>query len=70
MMPFAKMASLEEVQNRQSEQKPQKPWQVSEGQRRLLKALGHAGEIPDGRVAFEVLVADLKAKKWTDGEAF
>jgi hypothetical protein len=35
-----------------------------------LKALGYAGEIPDGRVAFEALVADLKAKKMTDGEAF
>jgi hypothetical protein len=70
MMSFPKMASLEEVQNRQTEQKPPKPWQVSEGQRRLLKALGHAGEIPDGRVAFEALVADLKAKKMTDGEAF
>ena len=69
-MSFPKMASLEEVQNRQSEQKLPKPWQVSEGQRRLLKALGHAGEIPDGRVAFEALVADLKAKKMTDGEAF
>jgi hypothetical protein len=70
MMSFPKMASLEEVQNRQSEQKLPKPWQVSEVQRRLLKALGHAGEIPDGRVAFEALVADLKAKKMTDGEAF
>ena len=70
MMSFPKMASLEEVQNRQTEQKPPKPWQVSEGQRRLLKALGHAGEIPDGRVAFEALIADLKAKKMTDGEAF
>ena len=70
MMSFPKMASLEEVVNRQPEQKPAKPWEASEGQRRLLKALGHAGEIPDGRVAFEALVADLKAKKMTDGEAF
>jgi hypothetical protein len=70
MMSFPKMASLEEVQNRQTQPATAKPWQVSEGQRRLLKALGHAGEIPDGRVAFEALVADLKAKKMTDGEAF
>jgi hypothetical protein len=70
MMSFPKMASLEEVQNRQTQPATAKPWQVSEGQRRLLKALGHAGEIPDGRVAFEALIADLKAKKMTDGEAF
>tara|TARA_R110000868_G_scaffold289815_1_gene550075 strand:- start:236 stop:448 length:213 start_codon:yes stop_codon:yes gene_type:complete len=70
MMSFPKMASLEEVQNRQSEQKPSKPWEASEGQRRLLRALGYAGEIPSGRLAFESLVADLKAKKMTDGEAF
>ena len=70
MIPFPKMASLEEVQNRQSEQKPSKPWEASEGQRRLLRALGYAGEIPSGRLAFESLVADLKAKQMTAGEAF
>ena len=70
MMSFPKMASLEEVVNRQKEEKPSKPWEASEGQRRLLRALGYAGEVPSGRVAFESLVADLKAKKMTDGEAF
>jgi len=70
MMSFPKMASLEEVQNRQIQPATAKPWIPSEGQRRLLKALGYAGEIPDGRVAFESLVTDLKAKKMTDGEAF
>jgi len=70
MMSFPKMASLEEVQNRQTESKPAKSWMASEGQRRLLRALGYAGEVPDGRVAFESLVADLKAKKMSDGEAF
>jgi hypothetical protein len=70
MMSFPKMASLEEVVNRQSEQKPSKPWEASEGQKRLLRALGYAGEIPSGRLAFESLVADLKAKKMTDGETF
>jgi hypothetical protein len=64
------MASLEEVVNRQTELKPSKPWMASEGQRRLLKALGYAGEVPDGRLAFETLVADLKAKQMTAGEAF
>ena len=70
MMSFPKMASLEEVVNRQREEKPSKPWMASEGQRRLLKALGYAGEVPDGRLAFETLVADLKAKQMTAGEAF
>ena len=73
MMSFPKMASLEEVINRQKEEqpvKPVKPWEASEGQRRLLRALGYAGEIPSGRLAFESLVTDLKAKKMTEGEAF
>jgi hypothetical protein len=73
MMSFPKMASLEEVINRQKDDQPSKPskaWEASEGQRRLLRALGYAGEIPSGRLAFESLVADLKAKKMTDGEAF
>ena len=73
MMSFPKMASLEEVINRQKEEqtsKPAKPWEASEGQRRLLRALGYAGEVPSSRVAFESLVTDLKAKKMTEGEAF
>jgi hypothetical protein len=70
MMSFPKMASLEEVVNRQREEKPSKPWEASEGQRRLLRALGYAGEIPNGRLAFESLVADLKAKQMTAGESF
>lgn len=70
MMSFPKMASLEEVVNRQKEEKPVKSWEASEGQRRLLRALGYAGEIPTGRLAFESLVTDLKAKKMTEGEAF
>ena len=70
MMSFPKMASLEEVQNRQTEQKPAKACMASEGQKRLLRALGHAGEVPNGRLAFEELVADLKAKQMTAGEAF
>ena len=70
MMSFPKMASLEEVVNRQTEHKPARPWEASEGQRRLLKALGYAGEVPNGRLAFETLVADLKAKQMTAEEAF
>jgi hypothetical protein len=70
MMSFPKMASLEDVINRQKEEKSAKAWEASEGQRRLLRALGYAGEIPSGRVAFEALVADLKSKKMTEGEAF
>ena len=70
MMSFPKMASLEEVINRQKDEKPSKVWEASEGQRRLLRALGYAGEVPSGRVAFEALVTDLKSKKMTEGEAF
>jgi hypothetical protein len=73
MMSFPKMASLEEVINRQKDEqspKPAKAWEASEGQRRLLRALGYAGEVPSARVAFEALVADLKSKKMTEGEAF
>ena len=70
MMSFPKMASLEEVINRQKDEKPSKVWEASEGQRRLLRALGYAGEVPSGRVAFESLVTDLKSKKMTEGEAF
>jgi hypothetical protein len=73
MMSFPKMASLEEVINRQKDDQPSKPakaWEASEGQRRLLRALGYAGEVPSSRVAFESLVTDLKAKKMTEGEAF
>jgi hypothetical protein len=70
MMSFPKMASLEEVINRQKDEKPSKSWEASEGQRRLLRALGYAGEVPSGRVAFEALVTDLKSKKMTEGEAF
>ena len=70
MMSFPKMASLEEVINRQKDEKPSKVWEASEGQRRLLRALGYAGEIPSGRAAFESLVTDLKSKKMTEGEAF
>ena len=73
MMSFPKMASLEEVINRQKEEqtaKPAKPWEASEGQRRLLRALGYAGEVPSNRVAFESLVTDLKSKKMQEGEAF
>ena len=70
MMSFPKMASLEEVINRQKDDKPAKAWEASEGQRRLLRALGYAGEVPSNRVAFESLVTDLKSKKMTEGEAF
>ena len=70
MMSFPKMASLEEVINRQKDEKPAKPWEASEGQRRLLRALGYSGEVPSARVAFEALVTDLKSKKMQEGEAF
>ena len=70
MMSFPKMASLEEVVNRQTEQKPAKAWMASDGQKRLLKALGHAGECPSNKDGFEALVSQLKAAKMQEGEAF
>ena len=70
MMSFPKMASLEEVQNRQTEQKLAKAWEASDGQKRLLRALGHAGDCPLNKDGFEALVSQLKAAKMTAGEAF
>lgn len=70
MMSFPKMASLEEVVNRRADERPRKPWEATEGQKRLLKALGHAGECPKDKEGFEALVAQLKAAKTDNGEAF
>ena len=70
MMSFPKMASLEEVINRQADERPRKPWEATEGQKRLLKALGHAGECPKDKDQFESLVNRLKAAQMQNGEAF
>jgi len=70
MMSFPKMASLEEVVNRRADERPRKPWEATEGQKRLLKALGHAGECPKDKDSFEALVNQLKAAKTDNGEAF
>jgi len=70
MMAFPKMASLEEVQNRQTDDRPRKAWEATDGQKRLLKALGHAGECPKEKDAFEALVTRLKASKTVDGDQF
>lgn len=70
MMSFPKMASLEEVVNRRADERPRKPWEATDGQKRLLKALGHAGECPKDKDSFESLVAQLKAAKTDNGDAF
>ena len=70
MMSFPKMASLEEVVNRRADERPRKPWEATDGQKRLLKALGHAGECPKDKDLFESLVAQLKAAKTDNGDAF
>ena len=60
MIPFGKMASFEEVQNRQDEQPApargtqtkatpadgDKPWPVSKSQLQNLSAIGYAGPVP------------------------
>ncbi len=41
-------------------------WDPTEGQKRLLYALGHKGDIPGDRKAFDTLVDALKAAKTTE----
>jgi hypothetical protein len=73
MMSFPKMASLEEVQNRQTEDKPKsfasdKP---SEAQLRLLKALGHTETVPATKREVSALIEALKeAQVNSNGEEF
>ena len=73
MMSFPKMASLEEVINRQKEEKPKsfasdKP---SEAQLRLLKALGHTDTVPaTKREASALIEAYKEAQVNPNGEAF
>jgi hypothetical protein len=73
MMSFPKMASLEEVVNRQTEEKPKsftadKP---SEAQLRLLKALGHTDTPPATKREASALIEALKeAQVNANGEAF
>ena len=73
MMSFPKMASLEEVVNRQTEEKPKsfasdKP---SEAQLRLLKALGHTDTVPATKREVSALIEALKeAQVNANGEAF
>jgi hypothetical protein len=73
MMSFPKMASLEEVINRQTEEKPKsfiadKP---SEAQLRLLKALGHTDTPPATKREASALIEALKeAQVNANGEAF
>jgi hypothetical protein len=71
MMSFPKMASLEEVVNRQTEEKPKYPDKPSEAQLRLLKALGHTDTVPATKREASALIEALKAKQVNaNGEAF
>ena len=42
---------------------PSGPWTPTDGQKRLLYALGHRGDIPTDRARFDTLVDELKAAK-------
>ena len=71
MMSFPKMASLEEVQNRQTEDQPKVSEGPSEAQLRLLRALGHTDTPPATKRAASTLIESLKAAQVNDkGEAF
>lgn len=72
MMSFPKMASLEEVVNRQSATRtPPGLKEPTAGQIGLLKALGHDGQPPASFSEASKLIDGLKASKLTaTGEAF
>jgi hypothetical protein len=61
------IASANEVAARASESdappRERRPWAPSDAQKRLLKALGYAGEAPTQKAAFDALVDRLKANK-------
>ena len=65
------IASANEVDNRSDAPKTpsegrtpaDSTWAPSDGQKRLLYALGHRGDIPTDRKAFDALVDSLKAAK-------
>lgn len=67
MMSFPKMASLEEVQNRQPET-PRAPEKPSEAQLRMIKALGFTGSIPATKREASALIESLKAQQTSDPE--
>ena len=70
MMPFGKMASMEEVRNRQPETRTQKPVErtessgdsPSDAQLRMIRALGHSDAMPTTKAAASTLITALKNK--------
>jgi hypothetical protein len=70
MMPFGKMASMEEVRNRQPETRTQKPAETtssagdspSDAQLRMIRALGHSDAMPTTKAAASTLITALKNK--------
>ena len=70
MMPFGKMASMEEVRNRQPETRSQKPTERTESsgdspspaQLRMIRALGHSDAMPTTKAAASTLITALKNK--------
>jgi hypothetical protein len=70
MMPFGKMASMEEVRNRQPETRTLKPAETtssagdspSDAQLRMIRALGHSDPMPTTKAAASTLITALKNK--------
>ena len=79
MMPFGKMASMEEVRNRQPETRTQKtiertesidhlPSLPTDAQLRMIRALGHSDAMPTTKAAASTLITALKNKATTSDE--
>ena len=76
MMPFGKMASMEEVRNRQPETRTQKPAERTESssdspspaQLRMIRALGHSDAMPTTKAAASTLITALKNKATSSDE--
>ena len=76
MMPFGKMASMEEVRNRQPETRTQKPAErtessgdsPSDAQLRMIRALGHSDAMPTTKAAASTLITALKNKATSSDE--
>ena len=79
MMPFGKMASMEEVRNRQPDTNTQKPTNRTESidhlpslptdaQLRMIRALGHSDAMPTTKAAASTLITALKNKATSSDE--
>jgi len=79
MMPFGKMASMEEVRNRQTETGSQKPAEgrppldslpslPTDAQLRMIRALGHSDAMPTTKSAASTLITVLKNKQTSSEE--